>query len=67
MDTRELLVHIRVSSSNRQIAQDMRLDRQTVDRYRAWFKVQGLLEQTMPEHQPSQNVSSVEPYRELVT
>jgi FixJ family two-component response regulator len=34
MDIRQLLVQIRAGSSNRQIAQDMRIDRQTVDRYR---------------------------------
>jgi transposase len=80
MDIRELLVHIRAGSSNRQIAQDMRIDRRTVSRYRKWAKGQGLLEgplpalgdlltlleQTMPGHEPPQNVSSVEPYRELV-
>ena len=80
MDARELLVHIRAGSSNRQIAQDMGIDRRTVGRYREWVKAQGLLEeplpalgdlltrleQTMAGHQPPQNVSSVEPYRELV-
>jgi transposase len=80
MDIRQLLVHIRAGSSNRQIAQDMRIDRRTVSRYREWAGAQGLLEgplpalgdlltledQTMPGHQPPQNTSSVEPYRELV-
>jgi len=81
MDIRELLVHMRAGSSNRQIAQDMRIDRRTVSRYRKWAKGQGLLagplpalgdlltllEQTLPGHEPPRNVSSVEPYRELVT
>ena len=80
MDIRQLLVHIRAGSSNRQIAQDMRIDRRTVSHYREWAGAQGLLEgplpalgdlltlqdQTMPGHQPPQNTSSVEPYRELV-
>jgi transposase len=80
MDIRQLLVHIRAGSSNRQIAQDMRIDRRTVSRYREWAGAEGLLEgplpalgdlltledQTMPRHQPPQNTSSVEPYRELV-
>ena len=81
MDIRELLLHIRAGSSNRQTAQDMRLDRRTVSRYREWAEEQGLLEgplpalgdllilldQTVPGHQPPQNVSSVEPYRGMVT
>ncbi len=81
MDIRELLVHIRAGSSNRQIARDMHVDRRTVGRYRAWAEKHGLLEgplpplgellalleQTMPPHHPPQNVSTVEPYRELVT
>jgi transposase len=81
MDIRELLVHIRAGSSNRQIAHDLRVDRRTVSRYREWAEAQGLLEgplpvlgdllilrdQTMPGHCPPQNVSTVEPYREMVT
>jgi transposase len=81
MDIRELLLHMRAGSSNRQIAQDMRIDRRTVRRYREWAGTHGLLEgplpalgdlltlqdQTMPGHQPPQNTSSVEPYREVVT
>jgi transposase len=81
MDIRELLTHIRAGSSNRQIAQDMGIDRRTVSRYRKWAHEHDLLEgplpplgdllalldQTMPGHRPPQNTSSVEPYRELVT
>jgi len=81
MDIRELLNHIRAGSSDRQIAQDVKIDRRTVKRYREWAEEQGLLEgslpglgdllalqnETMPSHQPPQNVSSVEPYREVVT
>lgn len=81
MDIRELLTHIRAGSSNRQIAQDMGIDRRTASRYRKWTHEHDLLEgplpplgdllallgQTMPGHRPPQNTSSVEPYRELVT
>jgi transposase len=80
MDIREILVHIRAGSSNRQIERDTKIDRRTIKRYKDWAKVQGLLEgtlpsleelqvladQTMPEQKPPQNVSSVEPYRKLV-
>jgi transposase len=81
MDVRKLLLHMRAGSSDRQVAQDMRIDRRTVRRYREWAEGQGLLEgelpslsklrvlldQTMPTHCPPQNASSVEPYRDLVT
>lgn len=81
MDIRQLLVRVRAGSSNRQIAHDLRIDRRTVSRYRGWAEAQGLLEgplsplgdllilrdQTMPGHRPPQNISTVEPYRELVT
>jgi transposase len=81
MDIRELLVHIRAGSSNRQIEKDLHIDRRTVGRYRAWADGQGLLEgtlpslgelvalleRTMPTHNPPQNISTVEPYREVVT
>jgi transposase len=80
MDIRELLVHIRAEPSNRQVARDIGVDRRTVQRYREWAQAQGLLtgplaslaelqvrlEQTMPQRQPPQNISSIEPYRELV-
>jgi transposase len=80
MDIRELLLHVRAGSSNRQIEQDTGADRRTVKRYRDWVEAQGLLEgslpsleelqalldQSMPGHLPPQNVSSVEPYRALV-
>ena len=80
MDIRELLLHIRAGSSDRQIQRDTRVDRRTVKRYKEWAEAQGLLEgvlpsleelqiraeQTMPNESPPQNVSSVEPYRDLV-
>jgi hypothetical protein len=81
MDVRELLLHVRAGSSNRQVAQEMCIDPRTVGRYRKWAAEQGLLEgtlpplgdvlalleQTMPGRRLPQNISSVEPYRELVT
>jgi transposase len=80
MDIRELLLHIRAGSSDRQIERDMKVDRRTVKRYREWAEAQGLLagslpsleelqviaNQTLPKQTPPQNVSSVEPYREIV-
>jgi transposase len=81
MDIRELLNRTRAGSSDRQIAQDMKIDRRTVKRYREWAAEQELLEEalpaqgdllalldeTMPTYHPPQNVSSVEPYRKIVT
>jgi transposase len=81
MDIRELLLHIRAHSSNRQIERDTGIDRRTVKRYRDWAiaqdllagplppleDLQALLDETLPEPVPPQNESSVEPYRELVT
>ena len=80
MDIREILAHIRAGSSNRQIGRDMKIDRRTAQRYRKWADEQGLLEGKLPEleylqeltertlleKQPPQNVSAVEPYREVV-
>lgn len=80
MDIRELLVHIRANLSNRKIAADMGVHRETVKKYRGWAAEQGLLEgslppmeelkalaeATLPGPTPPQNVSSVEPYREVV-
>jgi hypothetical protein len=80
MDIRELLNHIRAGSSNRQIAHNVKVDRRTVQRYRQWAEDQGLLAgplpelgdlvallgETMPGKQPPQNVSSVEPYRDVI-
>ena len=58
MDVRELLLHVRAGSSNRQIAQDMRVDRRTVARYRKWAAEQGLLEEALlPESVQSTKAS----------
>jgi len=80
MDIREVVAHIRAGSSDRQIERDIGLDRRTAKRYREWAEGEGLLEgslpaiedlqarleKTQPEKQPPQNVSTVEPYREMV-
>lgn len=80
MDIRELLLHIRAQSSDRQVARDTGFNRRTVKRYREWGQEQGLLEGEMPsleelqirvtaslaEKVPPQNQSSLESYRELV-
>jgi len=77
MDIRELLIHLRAHSSNRQVDRDTGVDRRTVQRYRAWAEEQGLLEGDLPsveelqgklassfcEKKPPQNSSSVESYR----
>ena len=65
-DVREILNHIRAGSSDRQIARDLKIDRRTVERYWEWAEEQGLWEVTLPAHPPPHNVSSVEPYREVV-
>jgi len=80
MDIRELLIHIRAESSNRQVYRDTGVDRRTVQRYREWAQEQKLLEGEMPgleellvklegrfqEKMPPQNQSSVEGYRGLI-
>jgi transposase len=80
MDIRELVVHLRAQSSDRQVAKDTGLNRRTVRRYRQWAKEQKLLEGSMPpleellvklessfrEKLPPQNQSSVEAYRSLI-
>jgi len=80
MDIRELLIHIRAQSSDRQVARDTGFNRRTVKRYREWAEEQGLLEGEMPsleelrrrvtaslpERTPPQNQSSLEAYRKVV-
>jgi transposase len=80
MDIRTLLLHIRDNPSNRGVSADTGVDRRTVKRYRQWAQDQGLLDgplppleelhplitQTLEDPPPPQNISSVEPYRELV-
>lgn len=80
MDIREILVRLRADASNHQIKRDLGIDRRTVKRYRAWAeerglltgelppveKLQALLEATLPDKPPPQNVSSVVSYRAVV-
>ena len=82
MDIRELVLQLRKQSSDRAVAGRMKIHRQTVRHYRAWAKEQGLLagagplpalgeleklvQATLPEKPPPQNVSTVEPFRETV-
>ena len=80
MDIRELLRHIQVNSSDRRVHRETGVHRPTVKRYREWAAEQGLLagtlppieelqallEETLPKRQPPQNVSSVEPYHDVV-
>jgi transposase len=81
MDIRELLLHLRAQSSDRQVARDTGFNRRTVRRYREWAQEHGLLEGelpglealqrslsvSMPERTPPQNRSSLEDYREAIT
>jgi transposase len=80
MDIRELLIHLRAQSSDRQIQRDMELNRRTIKRYREWAQAQGLLNGELPaleellerlaasfqEKTPPQNQSSVEPFRKQI-
>jgi transposase len=80
MDIREILRQLQQGQSNRAVERDTGIHRKTVARYRAWAQQQGLLEgplpslselrrlldETWPRPSPPQNISSVEPYRELV-
>jgi len=80
MDIREMLRQMRHGRSDRAVEDATGVDRKTVARYRAWAAEQGLLDgplpplgelhrlmkATMKTTAPPQNVSSVEPYRELV-
>ena len=80
MDICEIVNQLRCEASERQISRDMQIDRRTVKRYREWAQEQGLLEGDLPGMEelqemaarsltttaPPQNISSVEPYREVV-
>jgi len=80
MEIREVLRRLRKGESVRAVARHTGMDRKTVGRYQAWAEEQGLLqgplpplgelnrllEETLPSPSPPQNISSVEPYRELV-
>ena len=80
VDIREVIQHLRRYQSDRAVQRATGVHRQTVKRYRSWAVEQGLLEgplpplaeleqlvrRTLPEPPPPQNVSSVEPYRDMV-
>jgi len=80
MDIREILLHMRAQSSDRQVARDTGHNRRTIRRYREWAESEGLLEgelppleelhkrmrASLPERIPPQNQSSVATYRELI-
>ena len=81
MDIRELLRQYRAGESDRAIHRNLKIHRQTIAKYRAWAEEHNLLEgdlpaledlqhllaTTVPETPPPQNISTVEPFRELVT
>jgi len=80
MDIREVLRRVRAGASDCAIARTLNMDRKTVRRYREWAAEQHLLEgelsvlpelqaclvTTLPVALPPPNVSTVEPYREIV-
>jgi len=81
LQIRQLLLHLRANHSERQIRVDTGLARDTIRRYKQWAKqhdllqtpalpddaqLQALLDQTLPPLLPPQNLSSVEPYADLV-
>ena len=80
MDIQEILRRLRKGESVRAVARAMGIDRKTVARYHTWAveqelldrplpplgELHRLLEETLKSNAPPQNVSSVEPYRELV-
>jgi transposase len=71
---------MRAGKSNRQIRDELGVDRRTAQKYREWAQAQGLLTGDLPDvsqlqklqvetfgqPRPPQNVSTVEPYRALV-
>jgi len=80
MDIQEIIRRLRAGQSDRAIHEDLGIHRRTVKRYRQWAEehkllegeqldletLQQVVETTLPQAQPPQNVSGVEPYRELV-
>jgi transposase len=80
MDIQEIIRRVRAGQSDRAIHEDLGVHRNTVKKYRQWVEQHDLLEgelpdleslqhwldTTLPQTRPPQNVSSVEPYRELV-
>ncbi len=80
VDIRAILMQLRAGVSQRQIEQELKLNRRTVKKYQEWAaghgllrgelppleELQALVEQTLPGTPPPQNVSTVESYRVLV-
>jgi transposase len=80
MDLQEIIRRLRAGESDRAIHQALGVHRDTVRKYRQWAETHGLLtgeppdlaglhqlvEQTLPQARPPQNVSSVAPYRQVV-
>jgi transposase len=80
MEIREVIRRVRGGESDRTIAQALGINRKTIRRYREWAAAQGVLEgelpalgelqaclqATLPGALPPQNVSTVEPYRDVV-
>jgi len=81
MDVRELIRHLRHTSSDRAVARTLGVHRKTVRRYRVWAGqhdllgdaplpslevLQALVQHTLTSPPPPQTVSSVAPYRDLV-
>lgn len=76
---RDLIYRLRAGESERRIAQDLKVSRPTVHKYKIWADSQGYLnpEQPLPElavlvaalgpaPQPPQMISTLEPYRATV-
>lgn len=81
MDIREVILQLRSLESDRAVARTSGLHRRTVKRYRQWASEQGLLsgelpgieglealvQATLPEKPPPQNVSSLASYRSVIS
>lgn len=82
MDVYEVLRLIQLHKSDRAIADALGINRKTVAKYRIWATEQGLLAQrslpsreelhrrlseTWPDALPPQNISSVAPFRAVIT
>lgn len=82
MDVYEVLRLIRLQKSDRAIASALSINRKTVGKYRSWAAGQGLLTaselpsrtelhrrlaETWPGSLPPQNISSVQPFRNVIT
>ena len=81
MDIHEILHHLRASDSDRSVSRLTGVARPTVKKYRVWARQNGLLlgplpdlgslhkllEESLPENRPPQNVSSALDYKEFIT